>query len=195
MALTDNDITAWATVAAVVAAVGVAWWGNRRSDRQTKQERHRADIQLSQERERSDRQRRIERNIALLVEVYDLHAEFKSPTPGPGRDAALFKLHLRLAVLPWTVATLIRFDIGETLLNDPDSKRAWVADRADRIDVQRGQVGFDLPKYEFPSDLWFLRNDQPHYENRFWWIAYEEAYPPDGGHVAPGVVSPKTSEF
>jgi hypothetical protein len=192
VALTD-DITAWSTAGAVVAALGIAAWGNRRSDRQTAQERERADRQLREERERSDRQRRIERNVDLLVEVYDLYAEYKSTAGGRRDDAALFKLRARLAVLPWTVATLIRFDISEELLNDPDAKKAWVAHRAGRTGVKIGEVGFELLKHEFPADLWFLRSDQPFDGKRQWWFAYDQEYPPIGGHVSPGVVAPKLS--
>lgn len=193
MALTD-DITALGTVGAVAAAVGIAWSGNRRSDRQVKQERDRADQQLREERERSDRERRIERNITLLVEVYDLHAEYKC-TAGANRDEALFKLHARLAILPWTVATLIRFSVSETLLNEPEAKKAWVVvDRAGRRDrdVKNAEVGFDLLKHEFPADLWFLRNDQPSGGQR-WWLVYHEECPPVGGNFSPGILPPNLS--
>jgi hypothetical protein len=190
MAVTDV-ITSVGTVGAVVAAVGIAWWGNRRSDRLTAQERKRADEQLRQERERSDRERRIERSLALLVEVYDLYADFKET-----RDtAALFKLHARLAVLPWTVATLIRFAGGETLLPDPDSKKAWVAHRAGRNgrEVESGEVGWDLLKHEMAADVWFLGNDRPHDERRQWWFAYEHEHPPISGHASPGIMPPHVS--
>src|SRR2546423_7302424 len=137
MALTDY-ITAVGTVGAVVAAVGIAWCGNRR-----------ADTHLLQERIRSDRERRVERNVALLLEVYDLYADYKAEVPD---REALFKLHARLAVLPWTVATLIRLAAGETLLSDPDSKKEWVAFRAGRRDIESGEVGWDLLAHEFPAD-------------------------------------------
>lgn len=176
MAVTDV-ITSAGTVGAVVAAVGIAWRGNRRSDRQT-----------AQERECADRERRIERNLALLVEVYDLYADFKER----GDEAALYKLHARLAVLPWTVATLIRFAGGETLLNDPDSKKAWVAHRAQRPDVQSNEVGWDLLKHEIGTDVWFLQRDQPHDEHRHWWFVCEQEPPPIAGH-APGILPPKAS--
>lgn len=189
MALTD-EITAVGTVGAVVAAVGIAWWGNRRADRQTTQERDRADTQLREERERSDRERRIDRNIALLVEVYDLYAEYKSDAIS---RVALFKLHARLAILPWSVATLIRFGIGEALLNDPDSKKAWVTHRADRPDVKNSEVGWDLLEHEFPADVWFLRHDQPFDEHRPWWLVYEQEHPPIAGHISPGAMPPNRS--
>lgn len=187
MALTDQ-ITAWSTAGAVIAAVGIALWGNRRSDRQTTHERERADTQLREARERSDRERRIERNLALLVEVYDLYADFKEAND----RAALFKLHARLAVLPWTVATLIRFAGGEPLLNDPDSKKAWVANRAGRTDVQSSDVGWDLLKHEIAADVWYLRRDQPYDEHWQWWFVYERENPPIAGH-SPGILPPNLS--
>lgn len=187
MAVTDV-ITSAGTAGAVIAAVGIAWWGNRRSDRLIAQERERADEQLRQERERSDRERRIERNLALLLEVYDLYADHKES----GDNAALFKLHARLAVLPWTVATLIRFAGGETLLNDPDSKKAWVAHRAQKTDVQSNEVGWDLLKHEMAADVWFLQRDQPYDGRRHWWFVYEQEHPPIAGY-APGILPPKAS--
>lgn len=185
MALTDG-ITAAGTVGAVVVAVGIAWVGNRRSDRLTAEERTRADNQLREERERSDRERRIERNVALLLEVYDLYADYKADAPD---RVALFKLHARLAVLPWTVATLIRFATGETLLNDPESKKGWITHRAERPDVKNSEVGWDLLAHEFPADVWFLRRDQPRFES-YWWNVYEKEHPPISGNVSPGVLPP-----
>jgi hypothetical protein len=105
----------------------------------------------------------------------------------------VFKLHARLAVMPWTVATLIRFDTSEDLLNDPEAKKAWVAHRAGRTDVKIGEVGFDLLKHEFPADLWFLRNDQPFDGKQQWWFTYEEKYPTISGHVSPGIMAPNPS--
>jgi hypothetical protein len=185
MALTDV-LTAAGTVGAVIAAVGIAWRGNLRSDRLTVQERERADTQLRKDRERFDRERRIAENLALLVEVYDLYADFKES----GDRTALYKLHARLAVLPWTVATLIRFAGGEALLPDPDSKKAWVAYRAGRANVASSEVGWDLLKHEVAADVWYLRNDQPYDEHRQWWFAYEKEYPPIAGH-APGTMPPQ----
>ena len=92
-------------------------------------------------------------------------------------------------MLPWTVATLIRFAGGEPLLNEPDAKKSWVAHRAQRPGVQSTEVGWDLLEHEIAGDVWFLREDRPYDERRRWWLIYEQEHPPIAGY-APGILPP-----
>jgi hypothetical protein len=171
-------LTAWATLGAFVAtaaAVIVALWvaieGNRRTD-----------DRLREDRERADRERRVDRDTALLLEVYDLFAAWK----GSGQDETLFKLRPRLAVLPPTVATLVRFGMGDVLVPDPDSKMRWACERGQLTVPERGVVGWNYLQHELPADLWYIRHDRPRYDDRQWWTAYEEEA--SAAQSAPGSV-------
>ncbi len=198
-----NVVTAAATVGAVVAALFIARSGERRSDQrideervradaQLVEERARADGQLAQERERSDRERRIERSIVLLMEVYDLFADYLADRLDP---VSMRRLHHRLAVLPWTVATVIRFTVDDPdkkLLNDPEAKNRWVLSRAGQS-AEPGEVDWELLAHEFPADLWFLSHDQPVYPNQQWWTEYAKDHPPISGNISPGILPPHKS--
>jgi len=67
-------MTAFGTVGAVIAAVGIALWTERRSGRRLKAERERSDRLLREERVRSraqiEEERRIAREREQLSEAY-----------------------------------------------------------------------------------------------------------------------------
>lgn len=188
-----GDIPTWFAAVGTIGAVGAAFRiahtgteqnkSDRSDDRKDAEkrlhdEREIARKNLSDERSRAFRQRHSDHMTRLLLEVYDLYADYESTKS----KQTLYKLHPRLAVLPNAIAVSIRIAIGDTSASTENSrnKAAWLKHRLGRTELKQGEIGWDVVSREAEFDLWWVREANPPSLANRPWHELEMLEAPDG---------------
>jgi len=169
-----GDVPTWFAAVGTVGAVGAAFriahngtMQNRTdraadredAERRLDEEREIARKNLADERTRALRQRHSDYMTRLLLEIYDLYADYQSTKA----NEPLFKLHPRLAVLPNEIAVAIRIAIGDTSSSTQNSrnKAAWLKHRIGRTELKPDEIGWDAVSREADFDLAWVRQSNP----------------------------------